>query len=154
MTTEQESGNPFFIAGGTSGSGAKLSQLLVENGYSVIAGGRSDEHFDELASRITIGSLSRLKFFKADISDNNQLDKAFEDLDLQLAQPVNYIALAAEGFKKSVLMKMGMQFIRLNRELTKTGGITSESAEKATQNMKDNVATDEVLAETYKTNRD
>ncbi|QSE97671.1 SDR family NAD(P)-dependent oxidoreductase [Fulvivirga lutea] len=67
-----------FISGATSGIGKATAELLAKNGYKLILTGRRKERLVELENKL--GAITEIKTLSFDITNNDELQKAFDSL--------------------------------------------------------------------------
>lgn len=128
---------PILLLGAGSGLGAELARKFANEGYRIIAGTRSLEKFGDLwvATRAD-GGIEPYPFI-ADITDPDQVGKAYENLGLKEREKLHYMPVAAGGFESTLMrMKIGRQLIHLRKEAEETGEISLESAKRATVAIK------------------
>ncbi|MBE5820322.1 MAG: SDR family oxidoreductase [Clostridiales bacterium] len=86
-----------LVTGGTSGIGREIAKQLLEKGCKVIINyGHNEELFEETKNEF-IDYIENIKFIKADISNENEVIKMFEQID-SLDYLVNNAGTNIDGF--------------------------------------------------------
>lgn len=147
--------NPVFILGATSKISAETAYDLATQGYPLIVGSRGSDasriKIDELSDRIVQGGGIAPETFYADISDPRQVDAAFNRLRLDRGRPVDFLPLAAEGFR-TVRRELGEVFVRVRRSFRQKN-LTEEQLIAETEAVKKIMMRPEVIEAARGTNR-
>lgn len=142
--------NPVLILGAGSGTGAEIAKLYASQGFTVLAGTRSEEKFQKVRNDVLANGGTEPVPFIADITDPSQVQKALAESGLLRGQTIDYYPLAAEGFKP-VRLIIGKALLRLQKVI-ETGGDLREAAEKETEEMKKTMLLPSSSAVAYNTN--
>ncbi|GEM_PF-2218083 len=134
---------PIFLTGGAGATGQVIAERFALEGYPLIIGTRSLEKFEALSAHLkSLGGVEPRPFI-ADITNSEEVSRAYNALDLGEGEPVHFFSLAAEGIKK-LRMPFGRIMVLLLRGV-KNGELTRDMVLAATEKMRDVVSTDEAM---------
>lgn len=147
--------NPILILGATSKISAEIVFNLAIQEYPVILGSRGSDasrtKIDELSARIVQrGGLAPDTFY-ADISDPNQVNAAFRNLRIDKGRPIDFLPLAAEGFR-GVRRELGEVFVRVRKSFRQEN-LTEEQLIAETEAVKKIMMKPEIIEAARETNR-
>ena len=129
-----------LLTGATGGLGEGLAKKFALEGYTVVAGTRSEENFLHLKESIRqIGGSTPLPFI-ADLTKPEEVTSAYQALQLGGGEKLHFMPVAAGGLE-AVRLGIGKQIVKLKRvdtneipvvDLTKINDlITAKTFEKS-----------------------
>ncbi|MFH1187183.1 MAG: SDR family NAD(P)-dependent oxidoreductase [Candidatus Levyibacteriota bacterium] len=128
--------HPILILGAGKGTGAKIAEQFALQGYPVIIGTTHQKHYEEVRDQILSGAgEANIRPFLADITDKDQIERAYLDLDLSEGETLHYFPLAAGGIQ-DVIKLLALEINPIKKKYKKGEEILREDVDMATTRIK------------------